>query len=472
MRHQIIEKRVEPELWTNPLPVNPEEIPVFGREDYERRIGRLWEMPQANGYDTILIYGDREHFSNVEYFTSYDARWEETLLILPRHRKPCILVGNEGIGYVKKVPIELDVEFYQTFSLMGQPNDKSRCLKEILEKRIRYDGGKVGVIGFKAYDSSMHTCKGLVTDVPHYIIETLCQVVPMDALENATLLMADCQYGLKHNLSAKEIVVFEAAGTRISRGVLNCLRNLRPGMTELQASGFCQFDGSPANMHPNINFGEKNVSLGLNSPTEWERLDYGKPIGVGYGLRGSLVHKCGMYIRNRQDLPAEQAGYVDEFLVPYFDSVVSWYEMMKLGTLCGDIYDMVDKELGFEAFGCTLNPGHLTHTDEWTNSPFVRGGSVKIASGMAFQCDYTVTRAKPFMSAHVEDGLVAADEALRHEVALLSPGCWKRIQMRREFIIYDLGIMLPQEILPLSDLSCVCFPYMADLSVVLACAQE
>ena len=132
------------------------------------------------------------------------------------------------------------------------------------------------------------------------------------------------------------------------------------------------------------------------------------PIGVGYGLRGSLVHKCGMYLRDRNDLPAEKSGYIDGFLVPYFDNVVSWHEMMRIGTSCGDIYEMVDRELGLEKFGCTLNPGHLTHTDEWTNSPFVKGGQVKVASGMAFQCDYTVTCHDPFMSAHVVDGLIVA----------------------------------------------------------------
>lgn len=469
MRHKVIEKRVDPELWNHPIPVNPDEIPVFGKEDYEERIRRLWEMPQANGYDTIVIYGDREHFSNVEYFTGYDARWEETLLILPRNGRPGILVGNEGSGYVKKVTIDADVEFYQTFSLMGQPNDRSPLLKEILERRIRHESGKVGIIGFKFYDPANHTVDGLVTDVPYYIIETICQVVPKEALENATLLMADCQYGLKHHVSAKEIVVFEAAGTGISRGVLHCIRSLKPGMTELEASRNCQFDGSPANMHPNINFGEYNVSLGLNSPTCWQRLSYGDPVGVGYGLRGSLVHKCGMYIRGRQDLPAEKSGYMEEFLKPYFDNVVSWHEMMKLGVSCGDVYEMVDRELGLKAFGCTLNPGHLTHTDEWTNSPFVRGGGVTLQSGMALQCDYTVTRTQPFMSAHVEDGLVIADQALREEVARLSPGCWARIERRREFITKELHVDLPEEVLPLSDLSCVCFPYMADSSIVLAC---
>ena len=469
MKHKIIEKRVNPVMWNDPIPVEPDEIPVLEKEDYEDRLRKLWNMPQAAGYDTIIIYGDREHFSNVEYFTGYDPRWEETLFILPRGGRACILVGNECIGYVKKVKIDVDVILYQTFSLMGQPNDDSPFLRDILSQRIKRENGKIGIIGFKYYEPSKHTIEGFITDVPSYMIKTICQVVPEENLENATLLMADCRYGLKHQVSAKEIVIFEAAGTRISRGILHCLQNLKPGMTEREASENCGFDGSPANMHPNINFGEENVALGLNSPTEQERLKYGMPIGAGYGLRGSLVHKCGMYLRDKGDLPAEKSGYIEEFLMPYFENVVSWYEMLKPGVSGREVYDMVDCELGLKAFGCTLNPGHLTHTDEWTNSPFYQGSQVILKSGMAFQCDYTVTRQEPFMSAHVEDGLVIADKELREGVKRLSPGCWKRIMQRRDFIVKELHINLPEEILPLSDLSCVCFPYMADTGVVLAC---
>ena len=185
-------------------------------------------------------------------------------------------------------------------------------------------------------------------------------------------------------------------------------------------------------------------------------------------MRGSLVHKCGMYIRDKKDLPEDKKDFVEALLKPYFACVVRWYEMMKIGTKCSDIYDMVDKTLGLERFGITLNPGHLTHTDEWTNSPFQKGSNVKICSGMAFQCDYTVTFQKPFMSAHVEDGMIIADQQLRNEIKTISPIAWRRIEIRQKFIREELNIELPPEVLPLSDLSCVCFPYMADTTVVLA----
>ena len=86
---------------------------------------------------------------------------------------------------------------------------------------------------------------------------------------------------------------------------------------------------------------------------------------------------------------------------------------------------------------------------------------------MMLQCDYTVSLRNPGRKAHVEDGLVLADAALQEEIASIAPTCFQRIQARQRFLRESLHIRLPEEVLPLSDLSCVCFPYMADTSVLL-----
>ncbi len=468
MKRSVLEKRISLDFWENAIAINNDELPELTKQDYEERIQKLFAMPQAEQYQAIIIYGDREHFSNIHYFTGYDPRWEESLLILNRNGKRSILVGNEGISYVNKVTIDINIILYQSFSLMGQPNESSQTLMEILESSGISKAGKIGIIGFKKYDKVALEKDCIITDVPHYIIETLAQVVDRGRLENATDLMADNEYGLKHNISAKEIVIFEEAGTKISRNIFNCIKNLKPGITELEAASYCGFDGSPANMHPNFNFGDEHVALGLNSPEGMKNLEYGDQVGAGYGLRGSLVHRVGMFIRDAKDLKPGRENYVEEFLKPYFENVASWYEMLRIGTSCGDVYQMVDKELGLARFGCTLNPGHLTHTDEWTNSPFHKGSKVKLRSGMAFQCDYTVTWQEPYMSAHIEDGLVIADHSLLEQVHELSRSCYDRIVKRKQFIKEVLNVNLPDEVLPLSDLTLVCFPYMADVTTVLA----
>lgn len=463
---KIIEKQAELTLCEKPVPYAYDEIPETTAEDYAGRIKAAWEMEQTAGYDFIVIYGDREHFSNIHYFTGYDPRWEESLLIVGRDRKPVLLVGNEGIGYTTGLKAEVEPVMYQTFSLMGQPNDeRSRKLLEIFIGCGITASSKVGLIGWKTYRKELFDLKHLVTDVPHYIVQTLADITGIQNIHNAADILSDCEYGLKHHVSAKEIVQFDAAGTKVSRGIYNCIKNARPGMREVEAAELIGFNGEPENMHPNINFGN---AVPLSSPTYYKKLEYGMQFGAGYGLRGCLVHKCGMYIRNREDLPEELKGYLDDFLKPYFACVVRWYEMMKIGTSCGDIYQVVEDMLGMDKFGITLNPGHMLHTDEWTNSPFAKGSMVRLKSGMAFQCDFSVSVQNPSMKAHVEDGLVLADEELRKEVKKLSATCFERIMARKKFIREELNINLPDEVLPLSDLSCVCFPYMADVGIVLA----
>lgn len=465
---KIIEKKIPCTLCENPVPCAYEDVPRMTAQDYKKRQAQLWEMTQASDYDVIVIYGDREHFSNIHYFTGYDPRWEESLLILGRDKVPVLLVGNEGIGYTRSLSAEVNIQMYQTLSLMGQPNDeRSKRLIDIFKDHGIGSESRVGLIGWKAYDNHNFNGLQLVSDVPYYIVKTLEQIVTDGVISNATDLLSDCEYGLKHNVSAKEVVQFEMNGTFVSRSVYKFLKNVKPGMSETEAAKLLGLDGEPLNMHPNINFGH-NAEIGLMSPMPDSKLEYGMPIGVGYGMRGSLVHKKGLYIRNHEELPESSTDYVEDFLKPYFACVVQWYEMMKIGTSCGDIYEMVDTVLGMDKFGITLNPGHLEHTDEWTNSPFKQGSTVKIHSGMVFQCDYSVSFKEPKMAAHIEDGLVIADDALREEIQQLSPACYERIMERKKFVREQLNIDLPEEVLPLSDLTLICNPYMADISIMLA----
>lgn len=465
----IIEKKVNVTLCEDPIPYTYEEVPQLDAEDFNRRIESAWNMPQTEGLDFLVIYGDREHFSNIHYFCGYDIRWEESLMIIGRNQKPILFVGNEGLGYSKALRSDVDIKMYQTFSLVGQPNDeRSLPLKELLQSCGIVSGCKIGLIGWKMFRKDLFSLNHLITDVPHYIVQTLANITGIENIQNATDILIDCEYGLKHHVTAKEIVQFDAAGTKVSRGVYHFLKNMHPGITKPEAAELIGFDGEPLTMHPSISFGDKNVSKGPEDTQYTRKLEYGMAISAGYGLRGCLVHRSGMYIRSKEDLPEDKKHFVDELVKPYFACVVKWYEMMKIGTCCGDIYQMVEDTLGMEKFHIGLNPGHLSHTDEWTNSPIAKDSKVKLRSGMALQCDFTVGFQSPSMTTHIEDGLVIADEALRLEIQRIAPTCYQRIIKRQQFIREVLGVDLPEEALPLSDLSCVCFPYMADVNTVFA----
>ena len=442
-------------------------VPATSKEEYEQRLANLWNMPESQKYAGIIIYGDREHYFNIHYLTGFDPRFEEALLIVKRGAKPILVVGIECFSYVKGLNVDVDVVLYQTFGLMGQPNSDSKMLDEILADAGIPDEGKVGLTGWKYYDPSKHCGGGLLTDVPYYIVDAASRVYGMERLENATDLFMDCQYGLRHNVSATEIVQFEYSGTKVSRGVYNCIDKIRPGVSEIEATKEMLIEGSPQSIHPNLNFGDDHMALGVASPGHHRTLSYGDMLGIGYAYRGSLVHKAGIYARGPEDVPEEKKAYLEDFVKPYFATVIKWYEMLQIGGNAVDIYNMVDEWIGFEKFGMALNPGHMTHTDEWTNTPFYPDSKVRLTSGMAFQCDYTVTFHDPYMVCHVEDGVVIADEKLREEIKKTSPECWERIQARRDFMINVMHADLPEEVLPLSDLPGVCFPYMADTRTIL-----
>ena len=465
--HQIIEKEVNLDLCENPIPINYDEVPEYSKADFEERIGRLKKMAQERNFTSVVIYADREHHTNISYLTGFDVRFEEALLVFTGDRKPVLIVGNEGYVYCNMIPIKFEKVLYQPFGLMGQPGEKKPLLEIFKDGGIEKDS-KLGIVGWKEYaDFGSEVDKSLL-DMPCYIIDTLCKIVDRSQMENAVDIFTSNEYGLKHCLSAKEIVNFEMQATRGSRKVYNVIKNLKEGMTEIEASAFLEMDGEPTCTHPNINFGDFNAGLGLRSPTYYQKLRIGDPAGVGFGYRGMQIHKSGFYIRGLGDLPTEKQHYIDDFLKPYFASIVKWYELMRIGNSCGDIYDEIDSMLGLKKFGVFLNPGHLIHTDEWTNSPFLKGDATTIRSGMAIQCDYTVSFQNPFFTAHVEDGIIIADQKLQDEVKKLSPSCFKRIEARKAFFRDVLNIQLDSCILPTSDLGGVCFPYMADTTIILA----
>ena len=59
-----------------------------------------------------------------------------------------------------------------------------------------------------------------------------------------------------------------------------------------------------------------------------------------------------------------------------------------------------------------------------------------------------------------EDGIAIADQDLRDELSCMYPETWKRICDRREYMLRELGIKLPEEVLPMSDTLGYLRPYL------------
>jgi len=439
---RIIEKQMPHHI--EPLPVKV--IPEITGEDYANRIASLSGRLRAKGLTHAVVYGDREHFANMEYLTGYDPRFEEALLIVDQQGGASLVVGNEGIDYSGIVKFSIEKVLYSPFGLNGQPKYSNISLEKIFANAGIHAGSRVGVVGWKLFDAEEKS----PFDLPYFIFSALAASAGgnIKNLSNETGLMVSNDDGMRHDLNAKELILCEVMGTTTSRKVSAAISALRAGMTEIDASQAFQIDGQPLSVFPCVSFGWENVSLGLASPTQ-RKLAQGDPVGIGLAYRRANLHRMGFFAEDVGQL--QNGGRVDALSKLYFETVVTWYEALRIGVTGGEVYDLVSKCAGgLDKLGAKLNPGHQTHTDEWTNSLFYKGSRSTVKSGMAIQCD--IIACADGIALHAEDGIMIADEKTRAEIRALAPDCWNRIVARRNFMGETLGVTLDEAVLPTSDM--------------------
>ena len=182
----------------------------------------------------IVVYGDREHFANLAYLTGFDPRFEESLLIVGRTTTPLILVGNECEAYLGFSALHsagrLRHERFQSFSLLGQPRDRSRQLRDILAEEGIGPAARVGAVGYKYFSDTEHPDAAHALDVPSYIADTLRNLAGPDKVTNATDLFMHPGHGLRANCTPFEIALFEYTNGQAAESVKRMIFALREGV--------------------------------------------------------------------------------------------------------------------------------------------------------------------------------------------------------------------------------------------------
>jgi hypothetical protein len=218
--------------------------------------------------------------------------------------------------------------------------------------------------------------------------------------------------------------------------------------------------------HPNLNFTIEGARRGLVSPGN-HRLGYGSVFNIGLGYRSSMVARTALYARGTADISAEWADIMEKIYIPYFHVIVHWYESLRIGVTGKSILAHIQEQVPeYAKLGIGLNPGHLTHNDEWTSSIFTDTGEYAIKNGMAIQCDIIACPEK-YPGVHIEDGLIMADAETQRLFKEKYPESWKRIEARRRLMKEQLHIKINEEVLPLSDLPGCLSPWTVDPHSVL-----
>lgn len=450
-------------IWLTSLPwpsygQTPEPV-RFHEEELAARLRRTRARMTERNLTHLLVYGDREHFGNLWWLTNFDPRFEEALLILGEDGPPLLLVGNECMAYVAISPLVaaggLRIERYPPFSLANQPWEDFRVLEEILRGEGIGGRSRVGCAGWKSYGSRS------TMDTPSYLVEAVRGLA--GTVECATDLFIHPGHGLRARCGAAEIAFFERSNLKASEAMKRAVLSLRPGMRDSEVLAAAGYDGSPLSCHMTCKTGPKRISLA--SPRE-DVVEKGYPWSANIGYWGSNVCRAGWVAESAEDLPAAARDYVPAFVEPYFQAMICWFDALRIGTPGGAIEALIQEALPVEQFRIFLNPGHLIHGEEWLSSPIYRESTIPIASGMVMQSD-VIPSSPVYGSTRMEDGYAIADEGLRSELRRHFPECAARCVARREFMEKKLGIPLPAEVLPLSNLCGMVMPFLLRPDLVL-----
>lgn len=435
----------------------PTDLPEIPSDVYAQRLSRVRDAMQQEGLDTLVIYADREHYANFHYLVGFEPRFEEGLLVVHLEGKPTALLGNECLPLTEISKIPVEPMLCQVLSLPNQPMDKSRPLEEELRAAGLKQNSSVGLVGWKYFTYIREP--QYTFDVPAFITEAVIKVVGDERrVVNATPLFIAPDKGLRTTAEPAQIAVMEFSSSLASSGVDQLVRNLQPGVSELELATHLVSRGMPLSCHPMIACGD-GANYGLLSPSS-RRISLGDRFTCALGLRGGLTARAGYIADTVADLPDNVKDWLEKTVKPYFAAIASWYETVGIGVPGRALYDTVQSIIPKEEFGWGLNPGHLISMEEWQSSPIFAGSDIQLRSGMALQMDIILNPPTPYYRAYAEDGIVLADEELREALKKEYPDVWNRMEQRRKFMIEELGINLKPEVLPMSNIPALLRPLM------------
>lgn len=442
---RINQKDIEYKTLKPPMVRLPEPPADLSGTEFENRLRVLCEVLAEEKLDAMVIYADREHGSNFGYFTGFEPRFEEGLLVIQQNGNAAVMLGNETLKMHQYSRIPVKPVHVPYFSLPNQPMAGETTMEEALKAAGLKQGMHIGVAGWKIFTGKLSDGRRMF-DVPHFIVEAMENLGC--GIENRADLLMGPERGIRTIHTAEEIVQLEYCASLASACVYAVLEQLEPGKTERELASNLAIFGQPLSCYSMCATGERFTNAVVFPRNK--AVTVGDKFTVSMGLRGGLTCRAGYAARTPEELPQAVRDYVDALAKPYFAASASWYSAVKPGVTGGEVYSAVYGVLPKEIYGWQLNPGHLTATEEWLCSPVEKDSKIMLKSGMILQMDI-IPKLAPYGGINAEDGVALADEALRKELAEKFPEVWARFQRRRDYMTRVLGIELDASVLPMSD---------------------
>ncbi|EEQ14782.1 M24 family metallopeptidase [Yersinia frederiksenii] len=469
MNKMIVKRHVK----LNPIDAPPRfnaiaKIAISDSTIAARKAKVINNMIQAN-IDYLLVYADKEHGGNFEYLTGFIPRFEEAALVLHVSGEVYLLLGNENLKLSQYARISNTAIHIPYFSLPNQPMENRKTLVELLADSGIKQAKKVGVAGWKLFTSQLDDNNQLF-DIPYFLLDAIKQSVSSEtAITNATNLFIGSDIAARVTNNANELAHYEYGANLASNCVINALAAVDVGITEKQLGSLLADEGQPNTVIIIAATGERFEQANLYPGDK--AIQLGDKISLTTGFKGGLSSRTGYAVHHADELPAAQRDYLDKVAIPYYATVVTWLENIRIGMLGKEMYALVETVFPKAQYHWSLNPGHLTADEEWLCSPIYSGSEEKIRSGMLFQIDI-IPAVKGYAGVSAEDCIALADQPLRDELAAHYPEVWQRIQQRRAYLSNTLNIHLSEEILPMSNTLGYLRPFLLDKYSALQCSKD
>lgn len=427
-----------------PLGTCPE-LPEFV---YAERMKKLYRRMDEEKMDAVVVYADREHYSNFRYLAAFEPRFEEGLFVVHRDGRNYVLLGNECLGLFRECKVPVSPVLCQILSLPNQPMDQFTSMEDIFKDIGIKQGMRIGVVGWKLFTGNVDS--RYTFDVPGYIIKALTDIAGELDVVNATGIFINPKDGIRIINDFHTIAKMEYGAAQVSGRIAEMLEELKPGKTEMELGAYLNPMGRVMSCHPYLAAG-KNRFRGLISVTDYV-VKKGDAICVSMGLEGGLTCRAGYVAEDESDLDEGLRDYIEKLAKPYFAAVATWYEMIGIGVTGGEIFNAIQSIIPREIYGWVLNPGHLIGTEEWLSSPVYPESDAIFESGMLVQMDI-IPGMDGYSGPNCEDGICIADKELQEKLESEYPDVWRRMQERKAYMKNVLGINLKPEVFPMSDLA-------------------
>ncbi len=430
---------------------------------FEERHKKILQRMKEFNISSLIIYADKEHGGNFEYLTGFIPRFEEALQVLMQDGSSYLILGNENYNKVKYSRIKSVGIHCPLFSLPNQPMDGFQNFETYLSQIPFDETGKIGLVDWKLLTREFDE-ESTVTSIPHYIVDSLIDMLGRERLVNASHLYIDPGYGVRVTNNANEIAKYEFGASLASDALLEAYNTIEIGVSEFELGSALNKAGQNPTVVTIAAIGERFE--GANLYPRSNKLKSGDKIALTVGYKGGLSSRTGYAVKSLIELESIDPHYYEEVVLPYYRAYLYWLQHIELGTVGGDFYEKFAKIYPQEVYGWNLNPGHLTADEEWLSSPFYQGSDRIIQSGMIFQVDFI-----PNQSGHqgvsAEATVAIADETLRNEIKNQYPELYNRFQKRRDYIESTLGISLAPHWLPMGSTLGYLRPFMLDHSTAL-----